>query len=127
MSLHRVLEEKIVLCRFFVYSYDYFCVVFPLKVCRSSEEYVGFDRNLGTCVCMVSITCYSLEARLTMSFSCLQSPTLDSVCDISCRLGVQQRMQLVCQGETQIMITYDSGAQVSYQHASLCSALLVVP
>lgn len=44
----------------------------------------------------------------------MQSPTLDSVCDISCRLGVQQRMQLVCAQETQIQITFDTSTVSEY-------------
>ena len=102
------------------YSYLYNFILVYAIVCRSADpplsmlgtivnlEHV-FARYCNHSLC-VPVSLFYILFNVCCCVLCvqMQSPTLDSVCDISCRLGVQQRMQLVCEQETQIQITFDT-------------------
>ncbi len=75
----------------------------------TTSDYVGYDRNLGLCLCKVD--------------------DLQDICDEECRIAQRNRVQLTCDGDDPyVEITDDSqDVQVNSADPVLCSTFQHVP
>ncbi|CAM5172190.1 unnamed protein product [Eretmochelys imbricata] len=77
------------------------------KVCALPEDYQGYDKVLGLCVC--------------------RADNLNSVCNSQCRRQQRDILQFVCKGKNaQLSITYRNGSQIAIFLEQLKAVLQVL-